>query len=300
MFRPTRHTLRTAVAALIAVVLAAPALSQSSSPSARKGFIWSVQRNGHTGWLVGSLHLLTADAYPLPGSMTKAFGEADTLVEETDIDETASPEFMAAMVAKAMYTNGETLQKNVSKETYKLIADRVAKAGLPLEAVQAMKPWMIALTLSALEMVKGGFDPALGLDKHFRDEAKSAGKKFRGLESALEQIGYLEGLGAELQDSLVRETLEGAETELTQVRRIADAWRAGDAATVERLLVSDMKDAPGIYRSLIVDRNRRWMPKIRDCFDTTRCFVVVGAAHLVGSDGLISLLRREGYRVEQQ
>jgi uncharacterized protein YbaP (TraB family) len=78
------------------------------------------------------------------------------------------------------------------------------------------------------------------------------------------------------------------------------AWRTGDAATVERLAVASMADSPEVYRSLLVDRNRRWMPAIEACASTRRCFIVVGAAHLVGPDGLIALLRQQGYTVQQQ
>jgi uncharacterized protein YbaP (TraB family) len=69
---------------------------------------------------------------------------------------------------------------------------------------------------------------------------------------------------------------------------------------MERIALSDMNDAPEVYETLLAGRNRRWMPKVESCIQTSRCFVVVGAAHLLGSDGLIALLKARGYSVVQQ
>jgi len=70
---------------------------------------------------------------------------------------------------------------------------------------------------------------------------------------------------------------------------------------IERLLASDMKNVDAaVYETLLVGRNRRWVPQIEDCLSQQKCFVVVGAAHLVGSDGLVAMLRAKGYTVKQQ
>jgi uncharacterized protein YbaP (TraB family) len=232
--------------------------------------------------------------------MDQAFASADVLVEEADPAELQKPAAAMQLMARAMNPPGVTLQSQVSKTTYDAIAARAARAGVPVERLQAFKPWMVALTLVGLEMQKGGFDPALGLDRHFLDRAPSAGKSVRTLETALEQIDVLERLSPQLQDALVSATLDGAETELTQIRRIAAAWKAGEPAPIEQLLLSEMKATPEVYETLLLARNRRWVPQIEDCLATHRCFVVVGAAHLVGTDGLVALLRARGFTVEQQ
>ncbi len=298
---------RSSAAAVLASVLALCVTSlhaQNAQPNAQppsgRGLIWAVEKDGRTSWLVGSLHLLTADAYPLPASMTAAFAEADTLVEEADPLELSSPEVTAQLMAKAFYPPGRSLQAELSPDAWQRVVDRAAKAGLPSSALDRMKPWMIAITLAALDLQRGGFDPALGIDKHFLDRARQVRKPARMLEGALEQISMLERLSPQMQEALVREALDGAETELAQMTRIAAAWKAGDLAVIERLLVDTVKDSPAIYQALIVERNRRWMPALTGCFATARCFVVVGAAHLAGPDGLVAALAAQGYRVRQQ
>ncbi len=286
---------------ILAFVIVGLAVATPVAQSQRaKGFIWKVERAGRTGWLVGSLHMLTPDAYPLPNSMTTAFDSADTLMEEADPDELTSPAFAAAIVTRAMYLDGQTLEDHVSPETFRLVAERGAAAGLPLEVLRRMKPWMVATTLQALELQRGGFDPDLGLDLHFHRLGARMNKRFSALETGLEQVSYLENLGPEFEEALIRENVQGAEAEVNEVRRMAAAWRAGDTSTLEEIMLGTLKDAQAVYQSLIVARNRAWLPKVRTCLDTARCFIVVGAGHLVGKDGLVMSLRAQGYTVTQQ
>jgi len=291
--------------ALIAALML-PATMVSGQAPARdrqgtgKGFIWKFERDGRIGWLVGSLHLLSADFYPLPASMNQAFASADMLVEEIDMEEASNPAFAMMVLSKAMYPAGTTLSTDLSPATYKVLTAWLSKNGLAVEAFQQMKPWMVSLTLQTLALQRIGFDPAFGIDKHFADNAQKSKKQFLALETAAEQIDFLDRLSKRTQDLMLRESLESADTELTEIKAIASAWRVGDVAAVEKLALSSLQDAPEVYQSLLVDRNRRWVPKIETCTQTRRCFVVVGAAHLVGPDGLIALLKQKGYAVEQQ
>lgn len=293
---------RCAVTALVAALVVTGLTSAyAQAPAAvRRGLIWTIERQGKTGWLVGSLHLLTADAYPLPPALDAAFLRADVLVEEADPSELTSPAGAMQLIAKAMNPPGTTLQTQVTPETYAKIAKKAAGLGLAMDGLDRLKPWMVALTLVGLEMQRGGFDPALGLDKHFLDRAPAAGKKVRTLETAIEQIEMLERLSPQLQDALVSATFDGAESEVTQVKRIAAAWSAGESQPIEKILLEGMKDAAPIYDALVVARNKRWVPQIEDCLATAKCFVVVGAAHLVGPDGLLAMLRARGFTLRQQ
>jgi uncharacterized protein YbaP (TraB family) len=294
---------RATAAILAALALSATALSgqaPESASNADRGLIWRFEREGRTGWLVGSLHMMTPDFYPLPASLTKAFESSDTLVEEIDMAEANSPAFLATVLSKAMYPAGTTLSTQLSKETLDSLNASLARSGLAITPFQQMKPWMVALMLQALALQRLGFDPNLGLDRHFSVAAEKAGKPLVPLETGAEQIGFLDGLSARTQDLMLRESIQATETELAEVRALAAAWRAGDSATIERIAVSTVADAPEVYKVLLSDRNHRWIPKIEGCVEKRRCFIVVGAAHLVGPDGLVVLLRKRGYTLQQQ
>ena len=150
------------------------------------------------------------------------------------------------------------------------------------------------------EWQKAGFDPELGLDKHFYDQAKLDGKAVQGLETAEYQISRLDGMTMEQQEHLLSESLKDLDSERTNMTKLVDAWRAGDAPNVERIVLSELKAEPLLYQRLLVERNRNWLPRIEALFARPKhALVVVGAAHLVGPDGLLAMLKAKGYTVEQ-
>jgi uncharacterized protein len=300
---------RRATAALIACLLALSAVSaqtlEAPPPSAAaapngKGFIWRIERDGRVGWLVGSIHILTAEHYPLPQAMEKAFLRSVTLMEEVDQRELATPELVALVQEKGFYHDNRSLETEVSRETFAIIRQRVEALGLSMDHFNRMKPWMASLTLMALEVRKGGFDSSYGVDRYFFQKAPRMGKKFRALETAAQQISLMADLDTPMQEAMFREAAEGRDSELTQITEMANAWRHGDVPTLERIILSTMKDAPQVYDAVFVQRNRAWIPKIEECLGDGHCFVVVGAGHLIGPDGLLVQLERRGYSVAQE
>jgi uncharacterized protein YbaP (TraB family) len=151
-----------------------------------------------------------------------------------------------------------------------------------------------------MEWQKAGFDAELGLDKHFFDRAQVENKTIQGLETTDFQISLFDGMSMEQQDRFLAETLKGVATETASVNKLAASWKIGDAGAIERLVLSDIKDDPFVYDRLLVARNRTWLPKIEALFSRPRpAFVVVGAAHLVGPDGLLAMLKAKGYQLVQ-
>jgi uncharacterized protein YbaP (TraB family) len=246
------------------------------------------------------VHLLSKDYYPLSPALDAAFRECDLLVEELHFGQMAAVESQMMILMRGMLPAGQTLDKVVTPATFKLVSDRVKALGMPIEPLTRFKPWALALTLLGLEWQAAGFDAELGLDKHFYDQAVAAGKEIQGLETIEFQISRFDEMTMEEQDRLLASTMSELETEKAAVTTLADAWKAGDAPTVEKIVLQELKKEPRMYQRLLVERNNNWMPKIEALFSRrSRAFVVVGAAHLVGSDGLLSMLKAKGYTVEQ-
>ncbi len=299
------HNAGTQTRRLVGIVMCAAAVAAASAVSAQtasgKSFLWKVQSGSKLVYLAGSVHALSPDAYPLSPAFERAFSASDTLVEEIDLAEADVLTLAPTILAKGMYLDGRRFDSVVSKETATLVAGRLKEAGLPAELFQAMKPWMVMLTVAALEAQKAGLDPNLGLDKHFYDRAKAAGKTIIGLETTESQIDRLDTMSESLQEQLLRSSLSEADTARNSLKTIVAAWKRGDSTALEKTLLADFTEYPAAYRSLIVERNHNWIPQIDACLArSTPCMVVVGAAHLVGPDGLLTLLHRKGYKVEQQ
>lgn len=285
------------------IVVAVLVLCASLSAQApQKHFLWKVEdAKGGSAYLLGSLHVLSADAYPLPAAIDKAFAESRTLVEEVDLDEMNDPMQMMAALAKAMLTGGQTLDQLVSAETFAEVKKRVEAYGMPMAAIQRMKPWLVAITLMAPTLQAAGFKPELGIDKHFFDRAKEKGLERQALETLAYQLDRFDQMPPKLQEEMLKATIEDLDTQVGGVKEMVRAWATGDIDMMEKLALTAFQQSPELYQRLLSERNQNWMPHVERCLtENAGCFVVVGAAHLVGQDGLPVLLRKKGYRVTQQ
>jgi uncharacterized protein YbaP (TraB family) len=283
---------------VLALLVATDAFAQTRA--ATKNFLWKATARQGTVYLVGSVHLLSKDYYPLSPALDSAFQVSDLLVEEVDLGEMMASQSQMQLMMRGMLPSDQTLDAVVSPDTFKAVSGRVAALGLPIEPLKRFKPWALALMLLGLEWQNAGFDATLGLDKHFYDRATSEAKAIRGLETVEYQISRFDGLTMPQQDRLLAQTLRELDTQKAAVTELADAWKRGDAASIEQIILRDLRESPEIYERLLVERNRNWLPVIDALFDRPKpAFVVVGAAHLVGPDGLLALLRAKGYEVEQ-
>lgn len=282
----------------LVVVLVALACLQAQA--ATRNFMWKATGRQGVVYLVGSVHLLTAAYYPLDPAFDTAFKSADLLVEELDMGEMLAPSSQMLMLTRGMLPAGQTLDKVVSPQTLAAVEKKLTELGMPVAPLKQFKPWLLSLTLQGLEWQKAGFDADLGIDKHFFDQAQAEGKQVQGLETLGYQISRFDEMSMDLQDRMLAETLKEMETTKSSFTRMADAWKVGNAEAIEELVLLDLKSEPLMYERLLVERNRTWLPKIEALFSRSKpAFVVVGAAHLIGSDGLLKMLRDKGYTVEQ-
>ena len=282
-----------------AALCVAVVVGHSTAADARD-FLWKVTGKTSVVYLVGSVHLLTKDYYPLSATLDRAFKESDLLVEETDLAELMAPASQTQMLARSMLPSTMNLESVISPATFALVTRRAGDIGMPIEPLKRFKPWALALVLSSVEWQKAGFNAELGLDRHFDDQARAQGKRVQGLESAEYQISRFDELTMEQQERLLTGILKDLDAEMTNLTALVDAWKNGDARAVEQIVLKEVKQDPLMYQRLLVERNHNWMPQLEALLARpTPTFVVVGAAHLVGPDGLVTLLRARGYRVEQ-
>jgi uncharacterized protein YbaP (TraB family) len=264
--------------------------------------MWRVADGQRTiAWLLGSIHALPKGHYPLPAAIDEAFAASGTLVEEVDLAEMESPATMQAVATRALLADGVTLDAIVGPETWAAVRSKAEASGLPAVILQRMKPWMAAVALVAPVLQKAGFDPSLGVDRHFYARATERKMPVLGLETPAYQFDRLDGLDRTVQVELLKTTLDDLDHQVEQVAEVTAAWARGDVAALEQLLLDTFRESPPVYARLIVERNRAWVEPVAGCAAKPQpCFVVVGSAHLIGPDGLVALLRGRGLSVEQQ
>ncbi len=262
--------------------------------------VWRATDGNNTVYLGGTVHLLRPADYPLPAAFDEAYNQADELYFETDLAAMGDLSTQAQMLQQLTYSDERTLQSVLNEEAYTALQEHAARVGMPIGLMQKFKPGMVVSTLQVLEFQSMGFTPE-GVDAHFNSRALSDGKPVNGLETLQEQIGFLAAMGEGNESEFILLSLEDLEETDTVMEDMITAWRSGDSEQLATLFVDDMRnEAPEIYESLLSGRNRNWLPVLEMMFgDSDTEFVLVGAAHLVGSDGLVSLLQARGYTVEQ-
>lgn len=291
-----------ACALLLAGAFSTTARAQSPSAAPGSHFVWKVTKDARTvAYLVGSVHVLTKDVYPLPAVFERAFSDTRTLLEEVDLGTSSDSGAVLPFASKAMLTDGRTLTALLDKDTAALVQTKASAAGLPMLVVDRMKPWLAAMTLAVPALQRAGYDPSFGLDRHFYERARAAARPVRGLETVAAQLSALDSLPMPVQIDMLKAVLGDIDTQVGAVADIVRAWRTGDVAALERLLLDEFRESPDVYHRLLVDRNRAWVPQIAACTtEPAPCLVVVGGAHLVGGDSVVAMLRQAGFSVEQQ
>jgi uncharacterized protein YbaP (TraB family) len=151
-----------------------------------------------------------------------------------------------------------------------------------------------------VQLMKMGLDPESGVERRLTARAASDGKPIQGLETAREQLEIMARLPEKQQREFLLYSVEDAERMASEVDKLVAAWRRGDATGMAKLLQEGFDEYPDLYRPLTVDRNRKWIPQIERLLEGRDDYlVVVGALHLVGTDSVIDLLERKGYKVKQ-
>ena len=254
----------------------APALWQVTGPA------------GRTGWLFGTIHALPDGAEWRTPVLDAALEQAGPLVVE--VGDLADPEAVRPVFARRAYTPGlPPLLARVAPAERPALATALTEAGLEGGDLTALEDWAAALTLA--NALRQG-DVANGVDRALIQDAS----RVIALESVDEQLALFDTLPPSAQAALLRDAVREAGVPDDGARTIA--WLTGDLATLERDAATGLLADPVLQERLQAGRNRAWLPTIATLLDEgARPFIAVGAAHMLGREGLPALLRDRGYTV---
>lgn len=272
------------------VTLAAP------PPPSPAPFLWCVHGPEATHYLLGSMHLLPASADSLPDALEQAYDEVDGVVFESDIGALKSRDMQLQLLAAAH--RGEPLQKAVGAALYRRVQAQARSVGMPMSLCDDYAPWFCAMSLDVYGYRRIGFSDEYGVDEHFYGEAVTDGKTVSWLEPPAQHMALFTAMDAAQSRMMLNAELDETDIASDLPASLYRAWRYDDTARVAALDQQMRAHYPMLYRRLISARNRAWMPQLRRLLDgDSPQMIVVGAAHLVGPDGLVGRLRALGYVV---
>jgi len=277
------------------------ALSLIALPALAEPALWVATQGGATVYLFGTVHALKSETDWETPKISAAFAESQELWLEAD---DADPVTMQPIVAQLGLDRAHPLSTKVAPADLPRLDAAAKSAGLPGEAaLEPMRPWLAALTLAALPIVKAGYDPAKGADNILKAKAATAGKPVHGLETAEQQMHFFADLPQARQVEMLRSVLDEVASGPALVAEMLDAWENGDLAAIDKdMNEDDAEKYPDLHAILIVNRNRAWAARIAERLKAGKgvTFMAVGAAHLVGHDSVQEALKARGISVARE
>ena len=260
--------------------------------------VWMVSSSKANIYLAGSFHMLRSSDYPLPAEFFTAYKNSRKIIFEVPPGETDNPEHMGGFLSGAIYTDGTTLKDHISSAAYAKTEKFCKEHNYPLEQYQIFKPALFLTMLTVLEMNRIGADPQKGVDNFFKEKALQDGKATGSLETVDQQLKLLLSMDESLGSDQIIESIDEFKQIEAELGEYLAVWRKGDEVRMEELFIKDFRSYKKLYQALIVDRNNKWMTDITNFLNgSANTMIIVGAAHLVGPDGLVNLLRKRGYQV---
>ncbi len=261
--------------------------------------VWKVSKGNFHIYIGGTIHILEEQDYPLPAEFEQAYELAEKLVFEVDIAQVNTLEFQQKLLQKALYRDGSTLASHLQPATFNQLQEFMVQRGIPLENLLSFKVGMLLTILTVNELQRNGIQ-GMGVDQYFNLKAREDKKPIAALETIEQQIEFLTSLGEGEEDQIVLQTIEELEHFGEEFSTLKSAWRSGDMPALIEVGLQDFLAFPKAYESMLVNRNRAWIPGIEAMLEDEQVeYVLLGVLHLVGNDSVLAMLKARGYHVEK-
>ncbi len=257
--------------------------------------LWEIHGKHNTVYLLGSIHVLRPSDYPLAPELVAAYQHAQSLIMEVNLQDVDPQSMQTELLASAMLRDGKTLPAILGKQRYDKATALAHDVGVDLAQFDQFAPWFAAEAISQLQLMQLGFQPQSGVEMYFLQRAQGDSKSVAGLETVHDQIALFDALSMDAQSEYLLTSLEEAHDLPKEVDSMVKAWNRGDTQWFERQMKSEFGRDPTLYQSVLVARNRKWVPKIEALLNEDKNYlVIVGTGHLVGTGSVIDLLKKDG------
>jgi uncharacterized protein YbaP (TraB family) len=287
---------RLATFGAIAATACASAPSAEAKPASPA--LWKVADADTTIYLFGTIHLLPAGTKWRSPAFDKAAAGSDTLVVETDINETDPSATIGELFKLAISPGLPPLVERVKPEKRAALATAIAKSGIPAPAFDKMETWAAAFLLLAGQFKDLGLESGSGVESILKKQFVAGGKPIGQLETNAEQLGFFDKLSERAQRDFLDGVLDESADVKEQFGGMLDAWSKGDIAGIAKSFNADMGEAPELLDALIARRNANWANWVKSRLDQPgTVMMAVGAGHLAGDKSVVNLLQKQGLKV---
>lgn len=281
------------------LVLAAVVAALAAGPARAEPPLWLVRGPHATLVLFGSVHLLPAGLQWETRRLRAALKDARDVWFEVPLDPAAALAAAKIAESRGVLPAGQTLDAQLPQALRERLARITRTEGIAPEGLQRLRPWLAEISLSLAAYRRAGALQEDGVERRLSEELPASVQR-RAFETPREQIEALSASPLTDQVASLAVTLTELETGDQAYYQVIQAWMAGDTVELRRRALDPLTGAaPGVYRAMVVERNRRWIQAIRARLaGSGEAVMVVGVGHLIGPDGLPAMLRAQGYAVE--
>jgi uncharacterized protein YbaP (TraB family) len=285
--------------ALVGIASAAWAAPQAAAPAAHPA-LWEVSDPDTTIYLFGTIHLLPPNYKWRTPKLDQAIAESDSLYVETIVDP-SHPEGIRNALATLDRSQGlPPIADRVDPSHRPLLETAIAKSGMPRPAFDRMETWAAAFRLLGVQFAQIGLQGEAGVEQTLKDSFAARGKPIGELETNAQQLAFFDVLPEKAQRALLEGSIQPPAAAGKDFDEMIRGWASGDVEAIARTFNQDLADSPALKETLLERRNANWAQWIeRRLQQPGTVMIAVGAGHLAGPDSVISLLKRQGYRVKR-
>ncbi|MBC8082208.1 MAG: TraB/GumN family protein [Hymenobacter sp.] len=296
MFLPKKIMLLAALAAASFTTQAQKAARQKDAgamSTATNALLWEISGNSlaRPSYVYGTIHLVCPADLRVSEQLKQAFGKAQQVVMELDMD---SPTMAQEMQSDVLMSGGQNLQQLLSAADYAAVGNYLqANTRLPIEKVGGVKPFILS---SMLYPALLGCTPA-SYEATFVKMAQEQQKEVLGLETVREQLGFFDQIPYAEQSKMLADMVNQEAAAKQEFQQMMTLYKAQDVEQLRALTSKSMFGFQQYEDLLLNSRNQRWIAGISQLATAKPTFFAVGAAHLGGPKGVLALLRQAGYQV---
>lgn len=283
---------------LFTCLLIALAISPlSSAANAATACVWRVTSVSVPFYLVGTVHALSGKDYPLPKAYDQVLRDSKLLLFE--IDPRPKNDWSDLFIKSAKYPKGDNMRRHVHPETWNFLVKNFNISNYRIDTLEEWRPWAIAFFVWGVRGYNDIFSEH-GVDNHLSYQARRLGKEVGGLETNKEHVAVLGGMSQVDSEIILLDAIIRGDKRRDDFNKTREAWKRGDVATIWAENQRFRSESPGADLRLLDERNVKWIPRIKAEMKTgVPTAIVAGTLHFCGPNGVVQLLQRGGYKVEQ-
>ncbi len=263
--------------------------------------LWKIEMPGQSqpSYLFGTIHMIPKEDYFLPSGLDEAFDKSKQVVFEIDLDEMSDMGSMMGMLSNLMMKDGTTLQDLLTPQEYTEVSKYFDNMGLPMFLLSKVKPMFLSMlaevNMNPEEMQS---DDIVSYEMNLYDRAQKAKKEVGGLETMQYQMSLFDSIAYKDQAIMLMDAIKGTNADTDMYDQTVELYKHQDIEAMIEMATEPKPGEDGNFENVLINnRNKNWIPIMSKMMKNGPVFFAVGAGHLAGENGVLSLLKKQGYKV---